>query len=77
MLIDDEADNASINTSSKPDQITKINAGIRKILALFDKAAYIGYTATPFANIFIDHESDESLREAERLSEDLLLQILL
>ena len=57
MLIDDEADNASINTSSKPDQITKINWN-KKNFALFDKAAY-RVTATPFANI-IDHESVES-----------------
>ncbi|WP_272997281.1 Z1 domain-containing protein [Alcanivorax sp. IL3] len=57
MLIDDEADNASINTSSDPDRSTTINALIRQLLQLFDQRVYVGYTATPFANIFIDHDS--------------------
>lgn len=62
LLIDDEADNASINTN-KPDlQPTRINREIRGILSLFRKRCYVGYTATPFANVFIDpDESDEKL----------------
>jgi len=57
LLIDDEADNASINTN-KPDlDPTKTNALIRKILGLFTKSCYLGYTATPFANIFINPEA--------------------
>lgn len=59
LLIDDEADNASINTSKHPDRATKINSQIRSILRLFDRSAYVGYTATPFANIFIPIEADE------------------
>ncbi len=54
LLIDDEADNASINTSADPNRSTAINMVIREILQLFDRSTYIGYTATPFANIFID-----------------------
>jgi len=54
LLIDDEADNASINTSNKINEVTKINRSIRTILRLFSRRTYIGYTATPFANIFID-----------------------
>ena len=57
LLIDDEADNASINTSREELNPTKINSMIRKILELFGKSCYIGYTATPFANIFINPES--------------------
>lgn len=54
LLIDDEADNASINTN-KPDlEPTRTNKMIRKILGLFAKSCYLGYTATPFANIFIN-----------------------
>lgn len=64
LLIDDEADNASINTKKVPDiepgeepdeeyEPTKINGLIREILHSFEKSAYVGYTATPFANIFI------------------------
>ena len=57
LMIDDEADNASINTS-KPDlDPTKTNRLLREILQLFTKSCYVGYTATPFANIFIDPDS--------------------
>lgn len=59
LLIDDEADNASINTKPENDEATTINRHIRSILRLFDKSAYIGYTATPFANIFIPIEEDQ------------------
>lgn len=66
LVIDDEADNASVNTgqialdeNGKPleDQDpTAINGLIRKLLHSFEKSAYVGYTATPFANIFIHPE---------------------
>jgi len=54
LLIDDEADNASINTSDDPYRSTAINKGIRNILDIFKLRSYVGYTATPFANVFID-----------------------
>jgi hypothetical protein len=53
LVIDDEADNASINTNKKEREPTRINGQIRDIINLFNKSAYVGYTATPFANIFI------------------------
>jgi len=53
LLIDDEADNASINISNDPERQSSINRWITQILNLFGKNAYVGYTATPFANIFI------------------------
>jgi hypothetical protein len=64
LMIDDEADNASINTN-KPDlDPTRTNAAIRRILKLFDKSCYVGYTATPFANIFINPDAyDEEVRD--------------
>ena len=61
LLIDDEADNASINTSRDPTHSTAINTVIRQILQLFDRSSYVGYTATPFANIFIDPNSDDAM----------------
>jgi hypothetical protein len=66
LLIDDEADNASINTAKNPNETTAINGGIRKILNLFERSSYVGYTATPFANIFIDPDYDQQM-----LSDDL------
>lgn len=60
LMIDDEADQASIDSNSnRPDkEATKINGKIRKILNLFIRHSYIGYTATPFANILIDLNSE-------------------
>ncbi|MBJ86179.1 MAG: hypothetical protein CMJ11_06295 [Pelagibacterales bacterium] len=57
LVIDDEADNASINTKKDNSETTRINEGIRDILMCFSKSSYLGYTATPFANIFIDPDS--------------------
>ena len=59
LLIDDEADNASINTKKDNDGTTKINQSIKNILNLFEKSGYVGYTATPFANIFIPINEDD------------------
>ena len=58
LIIDDEADQASINTKKDEDDATKINGLIRKMLNLFQCKSYVGYTATPFANIFIPHRVD-------------------
>ncbi|OQX22704.1 MAG: hypothetical protein BWK75_00090 [Candidatus Altiarchaeales archaeon A3] len=51
LLIDDEADNASINVSKE--KVSAINGCIRALLSLFEQSVYVGYTATPFANIFV------------------------
>jgi Z1 domain-containing protein len=64
LVIDDEADNASVNTKARPTDETgrpvadydptRINGWIRKLLHTFEQSVYVAYTATPFANIFID-----------------------
>ncbi len=66
LMIDDEADNASVDTGEQifnddgtPDveHLPKtINSLIRQVLHAFTRKAYVGYTATPFANIFIHHK---------------------
>lgn len=56
-IIDDEADSASINTEYNKEDISKINSKIRAILSLFERRCYVGYTATPYANIFIDPDA--------------------
>ena len=64
LMIDDEADNASINTNKEDLDPTRTNSMLRKILGMFDKSCYVGYTATPFANIFINPEAyDDEARE--------------
>jgi len=78
LIIDDEADNATLNnnwakneqesqttpiTDKKETQASRINKRVRAILKLFRKSAYIGYTASPFANILQHRERD---REVEK-----------
>ncbi len=65
LLIDDEADHASINTNSKDEDPTAINKAIRNLLSLFSRASFVGYTATPFANIFIDPDSVDEMENGE------------
>jgi hypothetical protein len=76
LLIDDEADHASVDTrdmafdeNGRPDEEhepTTINRLVRRILYSFSRSAYVGYTATPFANIFI-HEQAATREEGPDL----------
>lgn len=56
-LVDDESDNASVN-AKKDEDPARINSLIRELLGKFQRAAYIGYTATPFANVFINPDPE-------------------
>lgn len=70
LLIDDEADSASINVHRNDDEDpTVINGCIRQILNDFGQKSYVGYTATPFANIFI--QPDDVERPAAKFGPDL------
>jgi hypothetical protein len=53
MLIDDEADYASINTKKSGEVAAATNKSIKQLLNTFSRKTYIAYTATPFANVFI------------------------
>jgi hypothetical protein len=75
LVIDDEADLASVNTGGNTPPAdadaaedeqdtyeeqarpTRINEQIRTLLSLFGRVAYVAYTATPFANVLIDHRA--------------------
>ena len=82
LVIDDEADQASVNTKYKADKnggvmpdadMSKINEMIRKILSLFECKSYVGYTATPYANIFIPpHEKNPDVG-ADLFPEDFII----
>ncbi|RYE56640.1 MAG: hypothetical protein EOP48_07545, partial [Sphingobacteriales bacterium] len=60
LIVDDEADNASLNNMGKKGLETAsiINGHIRAILALFTRKTYLGYTATPFANVLQDRNGE-------------------
>lgn len=67
LVIDDEADQASVDTKvgaidengerDEDHDPTKINRLIRSLLFSFEKSAYVGFTATPFANIYINEQA--------------------
>ena len=57
LIIDDECDQASLNTKAYRDQVSQTNKLIRKILENLRKVTYLGYTATPYANILTPQKS--------------------
>ncbi|NEX92971.1 Z1 domain-containing protein [Caulobacter sp. 17J65-9] len=54
LIIDDECDQASVNASGSQYDIKAINGAIRRLLSILPRCQYVGYTATPFANILIN-----------------------
>jgi len=75
LLIDDEADNASVNVSTNEDSPSAINNRIRKLLDSFDRNVYLGYTATPFANIFIDPDSRDAMEREDLFPRDFIISL--
>ncbi len=89
LVIDDEADQASINTrgnrrdpsidkDTPPDEDTApslTNALIRDILRKIPRATYIAYTATPFANILIDPDANDSQVGEDLFPKDFVVQL--
>ena len=71
LVIDDEADNASVNSGTEED-VKTINRLIRTLLNLFNRNTFIGYTATPYANLFIPSSWSEDL---ETNVKDLKLKV--
>ncbi len=75
LLIDDEADNASINIAAGDDSVSRINGLIRQLLRLFDRRCYVGYTATPFANIFIDPRTVDDMVGHDLFPRDFMMTL--
>lgn len=75
LLVDDESDNASVNTNAEDRDPTSINKQIRDLLNLFDRASYVGFTATPFANIFIDPETNDSMLKEDLFPKDYIYSL--
>jgi len=74
LIIDDEADNASVNTKKPEYNPSAINRKIRNIYNNFPIASYVGITATPFANIFIDPH-DPSDVDQDLFPADFIVQL--
>jgi hypothetical protein len=85
LVIDDEADNASVDTGEQlfnedgtPDeehQPKAINSLIRQILHSFSMKAYVGYTATPFANIFIHRKGSTKLEGPDLFPQSFIVNL--
>lgn len=67
LIIDDESDQASVNTVRPPvgdeerGERKRINAAIVGLLGVLPRGQYVGYTATPFANVFVDLSDAEDI----------------
>lgn len=63
LIIDDEVDQASVNTKKPEYDPARINGLIRKIVNNCNRVSYVGYTATPYANILINYNPNETIDE--------------
>lgn len=72
LMIDDEADNASVNTNDDDSDPTAINNAIRRLLNLFHQASYLGITATPYANIFINPDTETEMHGDDLFPRDFI-----
>jgi transcriptional regulator with XRE-family HTH domain len=59
LIIDDECDQASVNAAGTQYDMTVINGLIRQLLFILPRVQYVGYTATPFANVLINPEKPQ------------------
>jgi hypothetical protein len=72
LMIDDEADYASVNTKAAGEDRSKTNEYIEELLNVFRFASYVGFTATPYANVFIDPETDEAMEKEGLFPKDYI-----
>lgn len=92
LVIDDEADQASINNNTAIEEVdlgpdtgrvdakheldpTTINGLIRKLLKRFNRVSYVAYTATPFANVLIDPDSENDAWGADLFPHDFIISL--
>ncbi|MBC2148886.1 Z1 domain-containing protein [Listeria booriae] len=77
LIVDDEADQASVNTAvlARGEEPKTINKLIRQILELFDRKSYVGYTATPFANLLIDVEEEHPKFKRDIFPKDFVINL--
>lgn len=68
MIIDDESDQATPNTLGAKNLVSTINKRIRDLWAAVPTGTYVAYTATPFANVFIDPSDDGDLYPEDFIS---------
>lgn len=87
LVIDDEADQASVDTrgtyQSEDEALSDedyeapsvINGRIRDLLRKFQRKAYVAYTATPFANVLIPHDTFDPQVENDLYPKDFIVDL--
>lgn len=77
LVIDDEADQASVdgNANDPDSDPTSTNECIRSLLSFFSRKAYIGYTATPFANALIDMSTEHDDLEDDLYPRNFIISL--
>jgi Z1 domain len=75
LVIDDEADYASLNTKAAGSDSTRTNHLIEKLLNMYRFSSYAGFTATPYANIFIDPATDDELNTEGLFPKDYIYSL--
>ncbi|MDE6501252.1 MAG: hypothetical protein K2L10_04145 [Ruminococcus sp.] len=75
LMIDDEADNASVNTKKSSESPTTINGLIRRLANTFTRTTYVGFTATPFANVFIEPDTTDAMGNQDLFPEDFIVSL--
>ena len=75
LLIDDEADNTSLTRSMARARYP--GSTDRSVIssACSERSCSVGYTATPFANIFIDPDSDDEMLGADLFPRDFIVSL--
>lgn len=82
LIIDDEADQASIDTNRPSSnrnaadyEPSTINKLIRELLMSLKQKSYVGYTATPFANVLINHKTNHPQYSADLFPKDFIITL--
>lgn len=86
LVIDDEADQASVDTrgsyqtevdpnNEDYEAPAVINGLIRRLLQKFQRCAYVAYTATPFANVLIPHDTVDATAGNDLYPKDFIVDL--
>ncbi|PGO53743.1 Z1 domain-containing protein [Priestia megaterium] len=75
LVIDDEADQASVDTAESNEKPKTINRLIRRLLNQFNRKSYVGYTATPFANLLIDSQTEDANVKEDLYPKDFIVAL--
>lgn len=73
LIIDDEVDQASVNTNNAEENPTAINKWVREIIGICNRVSYVGYTATPYANVLIDANTNDELYGKDLFPKDFII----